>query len=113
MKEFQMTDMNHTAAIRVIYPAKQGKESELLTLVRKHWPLLKKSHLVADQPAQIYRATGNKAESVSFVEEFSWKHQDSQSIALRTPAVIELWRLMTPLLDVSRRPNINPDEAGS
>jgi hypothetical protein len=98
-----VSKMNCGTAIRITYSPKRGEEGALLALLRKHWPLLKKSKLVTDDEAKIYRTEGRYPGSTSFVEDFSWRHLDSQSIALRTPAIIELWRQIAPLLEPPRQ----------
>src|SRR6266700_3331266 len=52
----------------VTYMPKRGKEKELLELVKKHWPTLKKAGLATSEPAKIWEATDIRSGRVYFIE---------------------------------------------
>jgi hypothetical protein len=87
----------------VMYKPKPGHEKELETLVKGHWPAIRATGLVTDEPARVYRATPksrdpNKQEAPYFVEIFSWKDEKGPEIAHQTPAVVAVWEPMGPHL---------------
>ncbi|HEY6907983.1 MAG TPA: hypothetical protein VI356_01330 [Myxococcales bacterium] len=83
----------------VTYRPRNGKESELLALVQKHWPALQKVGLVTAEPARVWKATDKRKGTVAFVELFSWRDGDASAIAHRTPEVMEVWNPMRAVLD--------------
>ncbi|MBX3187685.1 MAG: hypothetical protein KF819_11745 [Labilithrix sp.] len=82
----------------VTYRAKQGREDELLALVKKHWPELERLGLATDRPAQVWRGTDRKGVT-SFIEMFQWKDSKSSDIAHQTPEVMAIWEPMGNLMD--------------
>ena len=83
----------------VSYFPKKGKERKLLTLIRKHWPALKRVGLVSKMPPHIYRATDKRTNRRYFVEMFEWRDDQASGIAHRTPDVMAIWEPMGPLLE--------------
>ncbi len=82
----------------VRYTPKPGHEDELLALVRKHWPELRRIGLATDAPARIWRAHDKRSGAVSFVELFEWKDETSSTVAHQTPEVMAIWEPMGPIL---------------
>ena len=92
----------------VTYRPKQGKEEELLALVRRHWPALQEVGLVTQDPARIWRATDKRSGEVSIVEMFQWKDADASGIAHRTPKVMAIWDPMGPILEELKLASLDP-----
>ena len=80
------------------YRIKDGKESEFLRLLERHWPTLHNLGLATDDRAQVFR-TKDKAGKSVFIETFSWKDAASPDIAHQTPEVMSVWEPMGALAD--------------
>ena len=83
----------------VTYRPKKGRETDLLALVRKHWPALHKVGLVTSEPAKIWRAADKRKGTTSFVELFSWRDGDASNVAHQTPEVMAVWEPMGAVLE--------------
>ena len=83
----------------VIYRPKEGRENDLLELVKKHWPAARKAGLTTDDPARVWRATDKRTGRVSILERFFWADADSSSRAHHTPAVQAVWGPMDAVLE--------------
>ncbi len=83
----------------VTYLPKKGKEKELLELVKKHWPTLRKLGLATAEPPQIYQATDKRSGSVYFIEIFSWADENASSVAHQTPEVMAVWEPMGNIME--------------
>jgi len=94
-----MADAGNPVLTHVTYRPKKGKENELFTLVKKHWPVLKELDLVTSDPAKIYRATDKRSGQVYFIEIFSWRDQRAPETAHQTPEVMAVWETMGPVLE--------------
>ena len=94
-----MADPGNPVLTHVTYRPKKGKEEELFTLVKKHWPILKQLGLSTNESAQVYRATDKRSGQVYFIEIFSWRDADASSIAHQTPEVMAVWETMGPALE--------------
>lgn len=92
---------NHEApvATMVTYVPKKGKEAELLALVKKHEPALRKVGLVTGEPFKVWRASDIRKERVAFVEYFEWKDGRASDVAHETPEVMAVWEPMGPVLE--------------
>ncbi|HXD33917.1 MAG TPA: hypothetical protein VN643_22550 [Pyrinomonadaceae bacterium] len=94
-----MSDSGTPVLTHVTYRPKKGKEEELFTLVKKHWPMLKGIGLVTNDPAKVYRATDKRSGAVYFIEIFSWRDEKAPDIAHQTPEVMSVWETMGPVLE--------------
>lgn len=83
----------------VTYIPKQGKEAELLALVRKHEPALRKVGLVTGEPFRVWKAYDIRKQREQFIEYFVWKDGKSSDIAHQTPEVMAVWEPMGPVLE--------------
>lgn len=92
---------NPEAPVRniVTYVPKPGKEEELLALVKKHEPALRKVGLVTDEPFELWKAFDIRKRRVQFVEHFSWKDGHASDVAHQTPEVMAVWEPMGPVLE--------------
>src|SRR5262245_3153111 len=83
----------------VTYVPKKGKEAELLALVKKHEPALRKTGLVTAEPFRVWKAFDIRKERPAFIEYFQWKDASASEIAHQTPEVMAVWEPMGPLLE--------------
>jgi hypothetical protein len=83
----------------VTYVPKAGKEAELLALVKKHEPALRKVGLVTAEPFKVYKAFDIRKGRVSFIEQFQWKDGTASDTAHQTPEVMAVWEPMGPVLE--------------
>lgn len=82
----------------VTYVAKPGKEAELLALVRRHEPALRKVGLVTKEPFRLWKAYNIRTGEHSIVEHFVWKDGKAPDVAHQTPEVMAVWEPMGPVL---------------
>ena|SRR5208283_5756807 len=84
----------------VAYHPKPGKqaESELLGLVKQHWPTLRRIGLASEKPAQVWRAHEKNSEETHFLELFEWAEEGSSDVAHQTPEVMAMWEPMGRVL---------------
>jgi hypothetical protein len=83
----------------VTYVPKQGKEAELLELVRRHETALRSVGLVTAEPFKVWRAFDIRKGRVAFMEYFEWKDGRAPDIAHQTPEVMAVWEPMGPVLE--------------
>ena len=92
----------------VTYVPKAGKEAELLALVKKHEPALRKVGLVTSEPFKVWKAHNIRSGEHSIVEQFEWKDGKASDIAHQTPEVMAVWEPMGPVLEDLRICEIEP-----
>ena len=83
----------------VTYVPKQGKEAELLALVKQHEAALRKIGLVTAEPFKVWKAFDVRKERVAFIEHFQWKDGYAPDTAHQTPEVMAVWEPMGPVLE--------------
>lgn len=83
----------------VTYVPKEGKEAELLALVKRHEPALRQVGLVTDEAFKVWRAFDIRKKRVSFIEQFQWKDGRASDVAHQTPEVMAVWEPMGPVLE--------------
>src|SRR5687767_13332149 len=83
----------------VIYRPKEGRENDLLELVKKHWAAANKAGLTTDEPARVWKATDKRTGKMSIVERFFWADEQSSSRAHHEPAVQAIWAPMDEVLE--------------
>ena len=93
--------------VLVQYRPKPGGEDRLSKLVELHWPTLKPTGLVSDEPAQVWRARG-KDGRVFFVELFSWAYPGASDVAHQTPEVMAMWEPMGEVLEDLQIAHLEP-----
>jgi hypothetical protein len=99
VKEKVMAKPGKPVLTHVTYVPKKGKDKELLELIKKHWPTLKKAGLATNDPPQIYQATDKETGSVYFIEIFAWKDEQSSSVAHQMPEVMAVWEPMSNVME--------------
>jgi hypothetical protein len=83
----------------VLYLPKEGRENDLLELVKKHWAAAHSAGLTTDDPARVWRATDRRTGKVSFVERFFWIDEEASSRAHHHPGVQAVWVPMDAVLE--------------
>src|SRR5262249_27418206 len=83
----------------VTYLAKPDKEAELLELVRKHEPALRKVGLAGPEPFRLWKAYDIRKGRHSIVELMAWKDGNASETAHQTPEVMAVWEPMGPVLE--------------
>lgn len=83
----------------VTYIPKQGKEAELLALIKKHEPALRKVDLVTSESFRVWRAYDIRKQRELFYEHFVWKNGAASDVAHQTPEVMAVWEPMGPVLE--------------
>jgi hypothetical protein len=83
----------------VTYVPKEGKEAELLALVKRHEPALRKSGLVTAEPFRLWRAFDVRKQRISFIEYFQWIDGNASDLAHQMPEVMAVWEPMGPVLE--------------
>ena len=83
----------------VVYRAKKGKAEELLALVKKHAPALRKVGLLTSDKVRAWRAHDKRADQTCFVEEFSWRDAEASGLAHQTPEIMAVWEPMGAVLE--------------
>lgn len=78
--------MNRAVTYVANYKPHPGKEAELLALVKRHVPTLRREGLATDHPVVLLKAADG-----SLLEIASWKSEDSARAAHENKAVMELW----------------------
>jgi quinol monooxygenase YgiN len=83
----------------VTYRPKKGSEARFLSVLKRHWPALRKAELVSRKRPQVWRATDKRTRRTHFIETFEWKDASASDLAHQTPEVMAVWRPMEPLLE--------------
>ncbi len=78
----------------VAYRPKPGKEQELLKLVRKRVPTLRKEGLVTDRVPTIMRAKDG-----TIIEVSEWKSRQAIDAAHKNPNVLAMWERFFTVCD--------------
>ncbi len=68
------------------YKPLQGKETELLALIKTHWQKLNDENLVSDRKPVIMQSSNG-----TVIEVFGWKSKEAIEAAHSNPAVQRMW----------------------
>lgn len=89
--------MNHDPVVTIPqYKALPGKESELLELVKVHYPTLKSEGLVTDRQPYMFQ-TNNR----TIIEVFEWRSKEAIEIAHQSKRVLEIWDEMEKIAEMT------------
>jgi hypothetical protein len=88
------------------YRPKEGQEEAVLALLKRHWPTLRESGLVTDEPALLFRAVEKKTGRPYFIEIFSWHDEKASSAAHKKKPVMAIWEPMATLIETGRGPEL-------
>lgn len=69
------------------YRPREGRENELLEIVKEHVPILRSQGLVTDQPALVMRAKNG-----TLLEVFEWTSTEAVEDAHHDPVVRAMWK---------------------
>lgn len=83
----------------VTYVPKKGKEKELLELIKKHWPTLRKAGLATADAPQIFQARDKDTGNVYFIEIFAWVDDEASGAAHQMPEVMAVWEPMGNVME--------------
>lgn len=86
--------MNRATTYVAVYRPHPGKDAELLGLVRRHVPTLRREGLATDQPVTLLKAADG-----TLIEIATWKSEDAARAAHDHPAVQELWSAFAACCD--------------
>ena len=78
--------MNRAVTYLAVYKPHPGKEAEVLALVKRHVPALRREGLATDHPVLLLKAADG-----SLLEVASWMSEDSARAAHDNQVVMELW----------------------
>jgi quinol monooxygenase YgiN len=70
----------------VAYRPRDGKEEQLVQLLKEHMPILRREGLVTDRPSQVMRSVEG-----TIVEIFEWKSQEAIDEAHNNEVVKAMW----------------------
>ncbi|HRI86468.1 MAG TPA: hypothetical protein PK536_13580 [Ignavibacteria bacterium] len=69
------------------FKPKEGKDNELLEVIKDHMPVLKKEGLITERDSVVMRSTNG-----CILEVFEWKSKEAIDHAHENPNVLELWK---------------------
>lgn len=78
--------MNQAVTYVAAYRPHPGKDQELLAVVRRHVPTLRKEGLATEHPVLLMKAADG-----TLIEIASWKSEDHSRQAHHNPVVREVW----------------------
>ncbi len=89
--------MSKAVVVMAMYRPKQGKVSELETLVKKHFPVLKEYGLTTERSPFIGRSSDG-----TIVEVFEWATPEAAQKAHDHPAVAKIWEAMAVVCEFGK-----------
>lgn len=81
------------------YRVCSGREEELLELLSRHWPLLRRLELVTDAPRQVFAGREPGIDGPLVIEVFEWVSEEAVRVAHTHPEVSAVWEAMGPLCE--------------
>ena len=84
--------MSKPAIVFALYKPHLGKDAELLALVRRHYPCLKKYALVTDRVPVISRSANG-----TIIEVFEWVDDAAHSRVRQHPEIAAIWEGMAQI----------------
>ncbi len=85
------------AIVFALYKPHAGKDAEMLTLVKRHYPALRKCELVTDRTPIVSRS-----ENGTIVEVFEWVDEHSHKLAHEHPEIAAIWERMAVIGDMPK-----------
>jgi hypothetical protein len=79
------------------YRVRPGEETKFESLIRQHWPTLRRFGLVTEKQSEIFR--GRDESGPFYVEVLEWVHGDASDEAEQTPEVMKVWEGMGALVE--------------
>lgn len=81
------------------YRVRRGREQELLDLLARHWPLLRRLELVTEEPGQVFLGEETETGGPLVIEVFEWAGEEAVRLAHTHPEVSQVWEAMGPLCE--------------
>jgi len=82
-----------------IYRVAKGNEAKFTKLLERHWPTLRKLHLVTRKKPVHYRGAEQRDGRPLFFEIFEWASGDGSKLASEHADVMEIWERMDQLTE--------------
>jgi hypothetical protein len=95
----------------VIYRPKKGHADQLLEILEKHGPTLRKIGLLSDEPIRLYKATDLRRHGEPepyFIEWFQWRDDKASDLAHQSPEVMAVWETMGPHMEGMTLTTLDP-----
>ncbi len=94
----------------VIYRPKQGKESGLEAILRKHGPTLRDTGLLTNEPVRLWRVTdlGKDGSPSYFMETFQWRDEKAADTTHQIPEVMAVWETMGAYIEEMTLTTLEP-----
>ncbi len=83
----------------VLYRPKDGRENDLLAILKKHAPALRAAKLADREPAKLFHAADKRTGRTTFVERFAWADETASSRAHHNKKVQAVWGAMDGVLE--------------
>lgn len=93
--------MSQAIVYVAVFKPHPGKEAELLDLVRRHVPTLRREGLATEHPVLLLKAADG-----SLIEIASWKSESASRSAPGNSAVMELWHAFARCCDFQKLKNL-------
>lgn len=84
--------MSKPAIVFALYKPHAGKDAELLSLVRRHYPTLRKYELATDRAPIVSRSANG-----TIIEVFEWVDEASHKRAHEHPEIAAIWERMAQI----------------
>lgn len=81
-----------TEIVFAAYKPNDGKEEDLLSLIKKHAPVLKECKLITDRPSLTI-----KSKDGTYIEVIEWRNVEASKMAHEHPPVAEIWEQMAAI----------------
>jgi hypothetical protein len=75
------------------YRVKKDREAEFLSLLSRHWPLLRDLEMAEDEPSLVFQGI-DETGGVVVTEILTWKDGDQPHRAHEVPSIMALWEPM-------------------
>lgn len=81
------------------YRVRPGCEQDLLDVLGRHWPLLRRLELVTEVPGQVFVGREPETDGPLIIEVFEWAGEEAVRVAHTHPEVSRVWESMGPLCE--------------
>jgi hypothetical protein len=88
----------HAETVICTYRVKEGREGEMLELIGRHWPTLRRMKLATPERPVVFQGEDDSGKTF-FVEVFSWVDSEAAGRAHHMPAVMAVWGPMGDLVE--------------
>ncbi len=81
-----------------IYRVRKGRERAFKSILRRHWPTLRKAGLTTRRRPTVWRGEGKRGKTV-YVELFQWRDGEAVAEAHVLPEIMAVWEPMGELTE--------------